>query len=51
LIPEYKLSESYTEIARLMRTRKANGSEIEGYKKKDRESHPVPVTGGLGGVF
>jgi hypothetical protein len=35
--PEYKLSGSYTEIARLMEMRKADGSEIVGYEKKERE--------------
>ena len=35
--PEYKLSESYAEMARLMGMRKADGSKIQGYKKKDRE--------------
>ena len=35
--PEYKLSESYGEMARMMGMKKADGTEIEGYGKKDRE--------------
>ena len=34
---EYKLSESYAEMARIMGMKRANGSEIQGHKKKDRE--------------
>lgn len=35
--PEYKLSGSYAEIARMMGMKKADGAEIEGYGKKERE--------------
>ena len=35
--PEYKLSESYGEMARMMGMKKADGTEIEGYGKKERE--------------
>jgi uncharacterized protein (DUF169 family) len=34
---EYKLSESYAEMSRLMGMRRADGSEIKGHSKKDRE--------------
>jgi uncharacterized protein (DUF169 family) len=35
---EYKLSESYAEMARIMDMKKSDGSEIKGYRKKDRET-------------
>ncbi len=35
--PEYKLSGSYAEMARMMGMKKADGTDIEGYGKKERE--------------
>jgi hypothetical protein len=35
--PEYKLSESYAEMARLMGMKRTDGTEIQGYGKKERE--------------
>lgn len=34
--PEYRLSESYAQMARLMRMKKANGSEIAGFTAQER---------------
>lgn len=36
MVPEYELSESYAELARLMGMRKADGSEIRGYTAEER---------------
>lgn len=36
MVPEYELSESYAELARLMGMRRADGSEIKGYTEKER---------------
>jgi uncharacterized protein (DUF169 family) len=36
MTPEYKLSESYAEMARQMGMRKADGSRIEGFKTEER---------------
>jgi len=36
MTPEYELSESYAEMARQMGMRKADGSEIKGYKVEER---------------
>jgi len=36
MTPEYELSESYAEMARQMGMKKANGSEIKGYKVEER---------------
>ncbi len=36
MVPEYELSESYAELARLMGMKKADGSEIKGYTVDER---------------
>ena len=36
MVPEYELSESYAEMARLMGMRRADGSEIKGYTDAER---------------
>ncbi|UCH57798.1 MAG: DUF169 domain-containing protein [Candidatus Bathyarchaeota archaeon] len=37
MTPEYKMSESYAELARKMGMRRADGSEIKGYKQEERK--------------
>lgn len=37
MTPEYRLSPSYGEIARLMGMKKADGTEIKGYTERERK--------------
>jgi len=37
MMPEYGLSESYAELARLMKMKKADGSRIRGYTPEERK--------------